>query len=143
MGGCRYTTDTVDTIASPAFVVFNQGKRHDTCYTELGRCTFTCVPTRFLLRDRWGGDADLLTDYYYKYGFKKSDFDKASEKEKASMLEDLQFKSIPTIVPTVLRGIRVPATVELLPRSSTASSTSEEEEDEDDDEEEEVELNEE
>jgi len=129
--------DTVDTIASPAFVVFSQGKRHDTCYTELDRCTFTCVPTRFLLRDRWG-DADLLTDYY-NYGFKKSDFDKASEKEKASMLEDLQFKSIPTIVPTVLGGIRVPATVEELP-SSTASS-SEEEEDEDDDEDEEVELN--
>ena len=57
------------------------------------------------------------------------------------MLEDLQFKSIPTIVPTVLGGIRVPATVEELP-SSTASS-SEEEEDEDDDEDEEVELNEE
>jgi hypothetical protein len=74
----------VDTIAHPAFVVTNGDNLLDNGCEEdpLKRktTTFTIIPIKFLLRDRWG-DAKLLQDYY-QYGFKKSDFDKANERMK-------------------------------------------------------------
>ena len=85
--------DLVDTISGPAFVVYSQIMREDTCYTadnvKRNKCTFTLVPTKFLLRDRWG-EAALLKDYE-EYGFKKSVYDKASEKLKAEVVKDLLF----------------------------------------------------
>ena len=63
--------------------------------------TFTIIPIKFLLRDRWG-DATLLQDYYQQYGFKKSDFDKANERMKREMLEDLQFEKKKSINYNVL-----------------------------------------
>jgi len=79
-------------------VVLNQRNVQDTCYTEnwndLKGHTFTQVPTKFLLRDRWGS-ADLLTDYK-NYGFTKSNFDTASSKRKEVMIEDLLFKKVRT-----------------------------------------------
>ena len=95
---CAVLTESVDRIVSPAFVVLNQRNVQDTCYTEnlndLSGHTFTQVPTKFLLRDRWG-NADLLTDYK-NYGFTKSNFDTASNKRKEVMIEDLLFKKVRT-----------------------------------------------
>ena len=94
----------VDTIAHPAFVVTNgDNLRDDGCEEDPSKrktTTFSIIPIKFLLRDRWG-DAKLLQDYY-QYGFKKSDFDKANERMKREMLEDLQFEEKNAINDNVL-----------------------------------------
>ena len=91
-----FILDTVDSIIEPAFMVsnsFDMIRGNCEINSHLRQeITFTSISLEFLLRDRWG--LYSLNNTYFKLGFKMSEFDRANELDKNSMLESMIFRKI-------------------------------------------------